>query len=317
MKSNYPKLAVALLSSIILSACGGGGGGDSSPAATPINTSAQTSASQATSNSTTNTTSSTNTNKSTSTTNTTSPEDITPSETTPIPPVSPEQPISKPSSSLDSVPDDLKETVREAKRITLVDRNTGEKIRDLYVSDRPLGIVNEKLESGQLFRGINLTYSSATGIYDNKWFYLGNESAASADYEGLATRSENLPKGTVTYEGDSVGVDYTGKLSLTANFDEKTVEGSITDRNGLLTRDLTLEKTTMHSYQDENSDVTSFVGRATNFFDKDYYIGSFAGPNGEEVIGYLGKKASKDIPDEEIQYKDLQLYEAFGGTRKE
>lgn len=300
-------LSLTLLSLLVLTACGGGGGGGNAPA-TPVN-STPPETTPPVLNSTLSTVNSTQTdNHAGSTISTPSTKTETPST---VENTKPEKPVEKPKPSLDFVPDSLKDEVREAKRIELRDE-TGAIIRSLYVSDRPLGIVDERLESGQKFRGLNQVYSSSTAIYDNKAFYFFNETATSGGIEGLWTEPSKLPKGTVTYTGESVNVEGTGKLTLTANFDENTVEGSIKHERGSINGNITLEKTLMDK-QPENK-FTLFIGKATNFFNQDYYVGAFAGPNAEEVVGYVMKDKIKA---EEVKFENLKFYEAFGGKKAE
>ncbi len=49
-------------------------------------------------------------------------------------------------------------------------------------------------------------------------------------YVGLPTRYDGIPTGMISYQGNSVGPNTSGSLTLTANFNEKTVSGKIYNR---------------------------------------------------------------------------------------
>ena len=49
-------------------------------------------------------------------------------------------------------------------------------------------------------------------------------------YVGLPTGYDSLPTGMISYQGNSVGANTSGLLTLTVDFNEKTISGKIYNR---------------------------------------------------------------------------------------
>lgn len=214
-----------------------------------------------------------------------------------------------PSSSY--VREDLKAEVRSAKELTIFDPETKEAVKIIQLSDYPKGNIKETFSSKNALttymRLINLPYSSAATFHTNET----KEIAENSFFGGYPTKLENLPRGNATYQGTSLGLNTAGLLTLTANFDNKTVQGRIYNRrhnNGTLLSDITLERgsitSRLYNSGKEYISAATFSGTATTDTYHDYYHGMFAGPNAEEVSGLVTDSYRSDA------------YEAFAGEKQ-
>lgn len=224
-----------------------------------------------------------------------------------------EEPRSK-TPSITFVPDDLKKDVKDAKTLVLLDQNGKPTDTKIALSELPVGIIQERLENGvQTVRGVNLIYSSSMSLYNThksmglQWGMFKD----SAIY-GIPTKEADLPKGEVSYLGRSVGMNYSGKLSLTANFDEKTVNGLISNRDGGNKDDLNL-KGTIFKVPNNKNDETYFGGAVfINDTPKDIFSGAFMGPKADEIIGEVSEVIP---PTQEGGENTYRTYENFGAQK--
>ncbi|WKS98736.1 transferrin-binding protein-like solute binding protein [Gallibacterium salpingitidis] len=212
--------------------------------------------------------------------------------------------------SIDLVDEQYKEQVREAKELKLLDGTV------IEIVDYPVGIVQEKVNDG-IVKGINLPYSVVGGwlpndvkVDENGLVIDPRVTEDDFDIFGVATTKGQMPvKGVAQYNGYSLGAVTSGKLQLNVDFGNETVEGKLYDRkfdNGQQLPDITLNKGTI-TEGDPNigkKDVMAFSGMATYKGVEGVYIGSFMGPNAEEVAGAVGSE-------------EHGIYEAFGGQRGE
>lgn len=205
---------------------------------------------------------------------------------------SPPQPP-KTAKSIDSVQDNLKAKVIEEKTIDIYGQMTN-------IADMPEGWVNiEKVGDNYYVRGYNLPYLAAgyalpkdVNIDEYGRVVDARVDPDAFDIIGLETKYTDKPtSGSATYNGVSFGANSEGKLSLTANFTDNTVEGRLYDRTTLKDKKalpiITLEKTEI--YNDDNQAVYNGVAHATIDGDvvKTRYIGGFGGPNAEESAGVV------------------------------
>lgn len=212
--------------------------------------------------------------------------------------------------SIDLVPEQYKEQVKDAKQITLLDGTV------LEIVDYPVGIVQEKVNDG-IVKGINLPYSVVGGWLPNdvkvdENGYVIDPRVTDDDFDvfGVATKREQMPvSGVAQYNGYALGAVTSGKLQLNVDFGNETVEGKLYDRkfdNGQQLPDITLNKGTITAGDPniEKKDVMAFSGVATYKGVEGVYVGSFMGPNAEEVVGAVGTE-------------DEGVYESFAGQRGE
>lgn len=128
--------------------------------------------------------------------------------------------------------------------------------------------------------GIGIAQPLFNSMADSK-----NLKSISIFYLGYETSESNIPKsGTVTYKGnatryDNINKEVTniGKSELTANFDNKKIQGrlSILDSR----RDIHLQETDIKGNGFKGTAVT------TGWIREGEYEGKFFGPNAEEVAG--------------------------------
>lgn len=218
--------------------------------------------------------------------------------------------------SISYVRDDLKADVRAAKELTIFDPVTRDTIKVMQLSDYPEGIIKETFQrSGNAAtsyaRIINLAYSANMTFYTNE----SGEIAYSNFSGGYVTKYHELPKGTATYQGLSLGLNTQGLLALKADFDQKRVEGKIYNRrqdDGKALNDIKLESTIIHSEIMSSSATkksilaTSFEGYTSTSSDgiSGKYEGTFGGPNAEEVVGVLTNIYGNNV------------YEGFAGKKQ-
>ncbi|WP_373767098.1 factor H binding protein domain-containing protein [Glaesserella sp.] len=204
---------------------------------------------------------------------------------------------SNPQPSIVYVTDTYKDFVKEAKKVTIIDSND-KVIKEIVLANHPKGIIRESFTVDNVteyLKGINQAYSATTAIYN-----LGDSGVAkTANIMGLPTSNENMPKqGKYTYQGHSIGLDNQGKLTLVADFDTKSVNGKIyalKQDNGVALSDIVLRQGNFYRGQftgkNQTFDATMFRGTTSN---AGYYVGSFTGPNAEEVVGTLLKSYNQD-----------------------
>lgn len=217
--------------------------------------------------------------------------------------------------SINYVRDDLKVDVRAAKQLTIFDPVTRDTIKVMQLSDYPEGIIKETFQrsgnaSTSYARIINQAYSSSMTFHTNE----SAEIAYNSFYGGYVTKIDELPKGTATYQGSSLGINAQGLLALTADFDRKRVEGKIYNRrqnDGNALNDITLESTSIQREFMSSSATNKSIAAAV--FDgytttsdgmRGKYEGTFAGPNAEEVVGVLTDVYGNDV------------YEGFAGKKQ-
>ena len=130
-------------------------------------------------------------------------------------------------------------------------------------------------------------------------------------YVGLPTRYDGIPTGMISYQGNSVGPNTSGSLTLTANFNEKTVSGKIYNRtqdNVAKLPDIELRTSTiMRTPTDTgagNGFGAGFRGDIASDGGRGGYDGLFMRPNAEEVIGKWSNNSS------------FSSSEVFAGERK-
>lgn len=203
---------------------------------------------------------------------------------------SPPQPP-KTAKSIDSVQDNLKAKVIEEKTIDIYGQMTN-------IADMPEGWVNiEKVGDNYYVRGYNLPYLAAgyalpqdVNIDEYGRVVDNRVKRENFDVYGLTTQYADKPtSGSATYNGVSFGANSEGKLELTANFADNTVEGRLFDRKNLKDKqalpEITLEKGAI--VNEEN--IASFTGTAKATIDGNVvrtpYAGAFGGPKAEEAAG--------------------------------
>ena len=197
--------------------------------------------------------------------------------------------------ALSQVKADLQEQVKTLKQI-----NVDGKLIEL--AQEPLGFVEKDLGNGKKGKAYNLAYSGIGYILpkDVKTDEYGRviDERASADdvgIFGLATKFKDLPKsGTAHYSGVSFGANSEGKLTLTADFGNKQVSGSITERK-LLSNNQALSSINLLP---ASISQTKFAGEEIHFAGiaqanvegslvQAPYGGKFMGPKAEEVVGFV------------------------------
>ena len=210
------------------------------------------------------------------------------------------------------VRDDLKTEIRAAKELTVFDPVTKQTIKTIQLSDYPKGTIKETFKSTEntlttYMRIINLPYSNTVMFHTNET----GDTAETAFFGGYPTKLKNLPKGAATYKGTSLGLNTSGSLTLTANFDDKSVRGLIYNRrhdNGSALSDIKLERSSIISESVSSSNGTvraaTFSGRASTKTDLDYYYGMFSGPNAEDVSGIVS------------DFLKSNVYESFAGEKQ-
>lgn len=193
--------------------------------------------------------------------------------------------------SIDSVQSDLKAKVIEEKTVDIYGQKTN-------IADMPEGWVNiEKVGNNYYVRGYNLPYLAAgyalpQDVKIDEYGRVSDERVTSDNFDiyGLSTPYADKPtSGSATYNGVSFGANSEGKLALTANFADNTVEGKLFDRKTLKDKqalpEITLEKGTI--VNEEN--IASFTGTAKATIDGNVvrtpYAGAFGGPKAEEAAG--------------------------------
>ncbi|WP_373766582.1 factor H binding protein domain-containing protein [Glaesserella sp.] len=183
---------------------------------------------------------------------------------------------------------------------------------EISLADKALGYFIIDTENAQV-KGYNLAYSAAGyALPKNITSDVYGQLTSAYDTEnlgygavGISTEYANLPStGLIHYFGKSFGVKSEGNLELTANFADKTLSGSVTDRflTGTSTTlgDIILQKTNIIA---ENSQAV-FSGVANYTTNKDVvgsYTGKFMGPTAQEVVG-------------KINDGNDNFYEAFAGS---
>ena len=116
-------------------------------------------------------------------------------------------------------------------------------------------------------------------------------------YVGLPTGYDSLPTGMISYQGNSVGANTSGLLTLTVDFNEKTISGKIYNRtqdNGAKLLDIELR----------TRFGAGFKGNTASDGQSGGYDGLFMGPNAEDVIGKWSNDSS------------LSSSEVFAGERR-
>ena len=194
------------------------------------------------------------------------------------------------------VRDDLKADVRLAKELRLFDPSNNQTVKIMQLSDYPEGVIKDTFKTPNIHtsyvRILNQPYSNAIMLYNDKT----GEIAYKAIYGGYVTKIVDLPRGTATYQGSSLGLNTSGSLTLTADFDRKKVTGKIYNRhhnNGNNLNDIVLEsapirsKTIVSNNTNQSKIAAHFEGHTNSGGRTGEYGGMFAGPNAEEVVGIV------------------------------
>lgn len=187
--------------------------------------------------------------------------------------------------SINFVKEEEKETVKQAKELQI--DNHPQKI---YLADEYYGYVTKKIEDKQL-KVYNLGYSGfgyvlSPDVKTDEYGQLVNN--VTAQYN-IGDNTKSLPtKQVFTYHGQSFGAKTDGVLTLKADFENKTVEGTVTDRRVIETKkslsDITLQQTAIKSGDYHFEGTASYQ---TNEAVKGKYNGNFKGPKAQEVVGYI------------------------------
>lgn len=210
--------------------------------------------------------------------------------------------------AIDNVSEEHKTLVNQLKEVNVIDQTQdGKLIQTLKIAMYPKGSFQENFNTNNIveqLKGINLAYSTVFGLYEPKGF---KDIAKIAYLKGFSTSVEGLPeKGIVTYQGQSLGLNTTGSLILTANFNDYSVSGLVYNRKqeNISLPNVELQKATFYkgafSNDGKDREAVMFNGK-TN---EGYYKGAFTGPNAQEVIGYLLKEEHRNA------------YELFAGEQK-
>ena len=151
---------------------------------------------------------------------------------------------------------------------------------DLTNSDK--GLIGGKTNDGALI-GYNQNHSFY-GVWVND-----DKTRQEIRYQGSATPTSSLPRGSATYTGHAVrardgiiaqnigGVQADGKMTVNVNFDTNIVSCKLEIP---LARDFTLHETDLNGNQ--------FAGKASVLFnDGGRYEGGLFGPNAEEAAGLV------------------------------
>lgn len=269
------KLVLVAALSLVLSACGSGGGGSSPNTAKDTGSQTQT--------------------------NATTPKNETKSDAVSI---------NQAKGALAKVSANLQEQVKTLKQI-----NVDGRLIDL--AQEPIGFVEKDLGNGQKGKAYNLAYSGIgyvlpKDVKTDEYGRVVDERATADDVAvfGLATKFQDLPtSGNYTYSGVSFGANSEGKLLLNADFANKKVSGSITERK-LLSNNQTLPAISLlptdikeTKFSDEE---IHFAGVAQSNVDgvnvRAPYGGKFMGPKAEEVVGFVADDHNDP-------------YEAFAGQK--
>lgn len=203
--------------------------------------------------------------------------------------------------SIDLVREDFKANVLKAKEIDV----EGHK---LNLADLPIGFTEKQISAdlnsqiyNQVYSAIWLLVPKNTQTNSAEKVIDKNISADNLGITGIVTDSNMIPKtGLITYTGRAFGVNSEGKLSFSADFNNKQVSGKIYDRKLIATNsdlsDITLKPSPISSDTKVHFKglVESDVGA--------YYGGHFIGPQADEVIGLILDK--KNEP-----------YEVFAGSK--
>lgn len=249
------KLALTLLSSLVLAACGSGGGG-----------------------------SNTDTTTSRPAVNQPAPPFVKPTVSQPT----------TPKTALDSVDSAFRSQVIQEKLIELPNQQTNFAFEpEGWISVENVG--NElKLRAYNLpYSAIgyvlprNVSIDEYGRVIDNRVTTKDN-----FDIVGLTTKFDDIANlSAATYNGVSFGANSEGKIRFTVDFANKNVEGRLYDRTTLKDKkalpEITLEKGTIMSADS----IASFGGMAHATIDgmqvHTPYAGTFMGPKAEEVNGVV------------------------------
>lgn len=203
-----------------------------------------------------------------------------------------------------------KAKVREVKLIVvdqkhlLLNENVELPTQTFNLDDEKIGKVEQNLGKDWSFNAYNQEYSAVGFILPKNVKTDGtgqiiDERVTNEMAQVIGAKTEILPKGSATYQGISFGVNTSGKLTLSANFDNQSLSGNITERKLIDSQkpleDIKLNEATIKSNGE-------FWG-ATNDNEQGSYSGSFYGPNAEEIGGTI-KNSNNDI------------YEVFTGKSK-
>ncbi|HDL4107039.1 TPA: transferrin-binding protein-like solute binding protein [Mannheimia haemolytica] len=197
--------------------------------------------------------------------------------------------------ALSKVSADLQEQVKALKQINVDGRI-------IELAQEPIGFIEKDLDNGKKGKAYNLAYSSIgyvlpKDVKTDEYGRVIDERASANDVGifGLATKFQDLPKsGTAHYSGVSFGANSEGKLTLTADFGDKKVNGSITERK-LLSNNQALSSINLLSAPISQ---TKFAGEEIHFAGiaqanvegnivQAPYGGKFMGPKAEEVVGFV------------------------------
>ena len=224
--------------------------------------------------------------------------------------------INSPSASISYVRDDLKGQVRDAKSLVVRNKQNKTIIQTIHLADYPKGTIKETIkETDRTFtsylRAVNLAYSGSVMFISNDPRFRMLSTNNKSMYVGLPTKYDSLPTGMMSYQGNSVGANTSGSLTLTADFNEKTVSGKIYNRtqdNGAKLPDIELRTSAiMRTPTDTGAGDgfgVGFRGNTASDGRSGRYDGLFMGPNAEEVIGKWSNNSS------------LSSSEVFAGERR-
>lgn len=186
--------------------------------------------------------------------------------------------------SINFVPFELRETVREAKKILVGDHK-------ISLADEYYGYVEKNIENARL-KVYNLAYSGVGYVLDSntQTDAYGQLSKGIIDRQDIGENTASLPNADIfTYNGQSFGAKTDGVLTLKADFGSKTVSGQVTDRRLIDTKqqlsNIILQETAIDS-----QGKTHFSGVASYQTDRNVvgsYEGNFKGPKAQEVVGYI------------------------------
>lgn len=162
----------------------------------------------------------------------------------------------------------------------------------ISLADENFGYVTKELGDKQL-KVYNLGYSGVGYVLSKnvQTDEYGQLIKPVIERHEIGEKTANLPKGKdiFTYYGQSFGAKTDGVLTLKADFTNKTVEGTVTERRLTETKqplsDITLQRATIGA-----SDKYHFEGVAkyqTNEAVQGKYNGNFKGSGAQEVVGYI------------------------------
>lgn len=209
------------------------------------------------------------------------------------PPAPTPKPEQKPTvtKSIDNVRADLKADVTKEKTVDIYGQMTN-------IADMPEGWIDiQNVGDNYYVRGYNLPYLAAgyalpknVNIDEYGRVVDNRVKRENFDIYGLSTQYADKPtSGSATYNGVSFGANSEGKLELTANFADNTIEGRLFDRKTLKDKqalpEITLEKGAIVNAEN----IASFTGTAKATIDGNVvrtpYAGAFGGPKAEEAAG--------------------------------